>query len=112
MAALTISDSSGPGNKTLTWNTLTASDTFTYVLGDVMIWRNTTGGTLALTVAGAAGALFGIPGYGVLTPTSRVLANIAAGGYGSLHEDDIWQYLQGTVTLTGGSTTQLAIIRR
>lgn len=113
MAALTISSVGGAGAKALTPNTLTASDTFNYEAGDIMILRNATGGALTPKLDGADGTTVGVEGIGDVTVSAGLtLASIAAGAERVIFLDTIRHYLQGTVTITGGTGIICSILRR
>lgn len=113
MAALTISTVSGSGLKTVTANTLTASDTFTYQAGDIMYLRNPTGGALTLTLDGADGTTVGVEGIGDVSVSSGFsTGSIAAAGERVIFLDTIRHYLQGTVTASGASGLICSILRR
>lgn len=113
MAALTISSVGGPGPRTLTPNTLTASDTFTYEPGDIMILRNATGGALTPNFDGADSGVVGVDGWGVLNPApGYTTPSIPAGAERVIFLDTIRFFLVGTVTVTGGTGMICSILRR
>lgn len=113
MAALTISSVGASGDKAVTINTATASDTFAYEPGDILEWRNLTAGTTSLTFTGSGGGIIGVPGYGLInTANPKTMNAVAVNGYGIVYLDDIWQYLQGTVTVTGAAGAAIMIFRR
>jgi len=110
MAALTSTTMQGAGQRTGTPNTLTASDTFTYLpgTGQMLLMYNPTGGTVTPNIKGSAAAAAAIPGLGgtttafnsgldVAIPTLQmVLVNL----------DDSRNYLpdaSGIVTITNGT---------
>lgn len=113
MAALTITAAGGSGAIATTLNTLTASDTFTYVPGDVMTLRNPTAGALVPTLDGADGTVIGLPGVGNVSVAAGItLASIAISGERIIFLDTIAAYLQGLVTVTGGTGLICTIARR
>lgn len=90
---------------TLTRTVLSASDTLTYNQGtrQQLVLFNTTASPVTVTITGSTATTITPPGYGgtvsvasgkaVLVPaTSTVLVDL----------DDIYAYLQGNITLTGG----------
>ncbi len=113
MAALTVSTVTGAGVKTVTVNTLTSSDTFTYQAGDIMYLRNGSGGALTLTLDGADGTTVGVEGVGDVSVASGYsTGSIANGAERVIFLDTIRHYLQGTVTVTGGTGMSCTIMRR
>lgn len=113
MAVIARTNVAGTGRKTLTETTLTASDTFTYGTGDQMILRNPTAGALSPTIDGDAGTTVGVPGVGdVSVASGYAVGSIAAGAMVYINLDTISAYLQGTITITGGTGLVAAIITR
>lgn len=113
MAALTITAAGGAGAIATTLNTLTASDTFTYVPGDIMHLRNATAGALTPNLDGADGTVVGVSGVGNVSVAAGItLASIAAAGERVIYLDTIAAYLLGLVTVTGGVGIICTILRR
>lgn len=90
---------------TLTRTILSASDTLTFNQGtrQFLVLFNTTASPVTATIIGSTATTISPPGYGgtvsvsagkaILVPaTSTVLVDL----------DDIYAYLQGTITVTGG----------
>lgn len=105
VASFTLSGTSAP--VTVTPTTLGASDTLTFASGtdQVLHLHNPTGGSLTLNIDGSGGTTVSIPGSGGNTLDVSTGFNIvvAAGARKSVRLDAIFQYLKGTVTLTGAS---------
>ena len=118
MAAIAITPNA-PNSSTLTRTTLSASDTLAYVpnTGMEMYLANNTGGPLTpLFVGSTAPASALIPGGGGATfspSAGRAIGPIAANTTVKVKLDDLSIYLQGTVTITGGTgiTATVAITR-
>lgn len=91
--------------------TLSSSDTLTYDPSkkQLLVLRNTTAGSLTLTIDGDAGTSVGVPGVGSVSVSSGVNVTVGAGASKSVMLSSISAYLQGVVTLTGasGMTAQL-----
>ena len=113
MAALTVTAAGGTGAISMTINTLTSSDTFTYEPGDIMTLRNPTGGSLTPSLDGDGSTSIGIPGYGTLAVSGgRSLGAIAAAGERIIFLDTIKLFLLGLTTITGGTGLICTIARR
>lgn len=91
--------------------TLGSSDTLTYDSSkkQLLVLRNTTGGSLTLNIDGADGTTVSVPGVGTVNVSSGVNVTVAAGASKSVLLSSIRAYLQGVVTLSGasGMTAQL-----
>jgi len=108
MATITPTSLSGPGVRAVTELTLGASDTFVYDSGkpnSLLYLRNPTGGALSPTITGStASASITVSGYGVVSAAGGyAVGSIAAGGARVIPLDTIKLYLDGTITITGGS---------
>ncbi len=91
--------------RVVTETTMTASDTLTYLpkTGQILILRNATAGALTVTLTGSASVSASFPGVPfVNTSGGFSTGSIAAGTVRAIPLDTIGEYLQGTVTLTGG----------
>ena len=93
--------------RNVTENTLTASDTLTYLpgTGQMLRLRNTTAGALTVTLTGSAAVSKTYADGGVV----NYAAGYSTGSIGAttgdvlIPLDSISGYLQGTVTITGGT---------
>lgn len=106
MAALTLSSKAGPNVRTVTPNTLTSSDTFTYFqgTGQEILLHNPTAGALSPTITGSAAQSLAVPGGGTVNYAAGLaIGSIAAGASRYIDLDEIAQYLVGTITITGGT---------
>lgn len=113
MPAITITNFGGSGAKAVTEVTLTASDTFSYVSGDIMVLRNATAGALTPTLDGADGTIFPVPGLGDVNVAAGFSAGaIPAGQVRAIRLDTISAYLAGVVTVTGGTGLVAFILRQ
>lgn len=108
MAVIAITPNS-IGATTLTRTTMTASDTLAYVPGAGMqlYLANNTAGPLTVTLTGStAPASYVVPGTGgtTIAPSAgKAIGPIATNTTVELSLDDFQLYLQGVVTLTGGT---------
>jgi hypothetical protein len=94
------------GPVVLARTTMTASDTLTYTqgTGQILTLHNNTAGALTVTINGSAVQTLNIPGYGGTVSTAAGKAVAVAVNQTVLVElDDIYSFLQGTVSLTGGT---------
>lgn len=108
MAAITSTSMAGPGVRTLAETTLSASDTLAYdpgVHGSILLLRNPTGGALSPVITGSlASAAILVAGYGnVSAAAGLAVGSIPAGQARAIPLDSVSRYLDGTVTITGGS---------
>jgi uncharacterized membrane protein YoaK (UPF0700 family) len=76
--------------------------TFTRGTGQWLHLRNITGGSLSPVITGsAASSSFGVDGLKpVDTSTGFAVGAIAAAATRAIYLDDIWPYLQGTISIT------------
>src|SRR5437763_2122090 len=98
------------GLTNLTRTTLSASDTLAYVAGSSqqLYLANNTGAAIGpVTITGsAAPATYMIPGTGgtTISPAAgKNIGSVAANSTVELSLDDLSLYLQGNVTITGGT---------
>lgn len=105
MAALTQTSKAGPGARSATPNTLSASDTMVYTpgTGQEIVLHNTTAGSLTVTITGSAATTVFPQGGGSINYASGLAVTVAAGAAYVINCDAIANYLQGTITLTGAS---------
>lgn len=103
------------GGVTLTQTTLTGTaDVFTYRQGSgqILILRNPTGGALSPIIDGDGGTTVAVDGLGVINVGSGyAVGSIAAGAAVSIPLDTIYQYLQGSIAITGGTGLVAALLR-
>lgn len=113
MATIVRTNVAGAGRKTVTETTMTASDTFTYGSGDRLILRNPTGGALSPVIDGDGGSTVDVPGVGSVSVSSGyAVGSIAAGAMVTIDLDTISAYLQGTITVTGGTGLVASILTK
>lgn len=94
------------GAATLTRTTMTASDTLAYVpgSGQVLVMANNTGAGITATFTGSVQPALNVPGYGGTVSVSAGKAVVVgANSTVYLELDSISGFLQGTVTITGGT---------
>lgn len=108
MPALTSTSLRAGGVITPTENTLTSSDTFTWdptVPGAVLVLRNGTGGSLSPTITGStASAAIPVKGFGSVSAAGGLaVGSIAAGATRVIPLDSRREFLQGVITITGGT---------
>ena len=107
MAVIAPTSMQGGGVRATVKTTLTASDTLPYAAGSgqVLILRNPTGGALSPLIDGADGTTINFPGVpAVSVAGGYAVGSIAATtGEVAIPLDTISGYLQGVVTITGGT---------
>jgi hypothetical protein len=85
---------------------LTASDTLTYSQGSrqVLILFNTTASPVPVTLTGSAATTVTPPGFGgTVSVAAGKVVTVPASSTTHVELDDIYAFLQGTVTVTGGT---------
>jgi len=108
MANLTNTSIKAGGVITPTENTLTASDVLTWdgnTAGAILVLRNPTGGALSPTITGSnASAAVPVAGYGTVSAAAGLaVGSIPAGASRVIPLDSRREYLQGVITITGGT---------
>lgn len=106
MATLASTSLSQAGAFTPTQLVLGASDTFTYTadVNSLLVFYNTTGTPVIVTVDGSAGTTVSVPGTGTTTSVAAGVAiTVPANAYKAVRLDTISAYLQGTIAMTGGT---------
>lgn len=107
MAVIAPTTLTGGGVRSVTRTVLSASDTLPFAagFGAVLVLLNTTGGALSPVIDGADGTTVNFPG----APAISVSGGYAVGsipattGAVAIPLDTIGAYLQGVVTITGGT---------
>lgn len=111
MAAIASINAAQVGAFAAAITTLSASDTITFNPGkkQLLVLRNTTGGSLTLNIDGAGGTTVQAPGVGSVNVSAGLNIPVAAGASVAVVLSTVIAYLQGVVTLTGASglTAQL-----
>jgi len=113
MANIVSTTLQGAGSRVVTRTTLTSSDTFTYNQnkGAILILDNVTAGALTVNIDGAGGSTVPVPGIGDISVTAGFsTASIAAGACVAIPLDSIFQYLQGVITVTGGTGIKATLV--
>lgn len=90
----------------VTRTTMTASDTLTYTQGaeQILVLYNTTASPVTVTMVGSAATTVSIPGMGgAINVSAGKTVQVPATGTTVVPLDDYAQYLQGNVTITGGT---------
>jgi len=107
MATIVATDIKGGGVKTITETTLTGTlDTFTYKSGvnQTLIFRNATAGALTPVIDGAGSTTVSVNGIGSIDVSAGYsIGSIAAGAVKSINTESIFEYLKGTIAITGGT---------
>jgi len=115
MATITETAANVLGGVTMTQVALTGTaDTFTYRqgTGQILILRNGTGGALSPVIDGDGGSSVGVDGLGVVSVASGYpVGSIPAGAAVAIPLDTIYQYLQGTISITGGTGLTASLLR-
>ncbi|MCB1321395.1 MAG: hypothetical protein KDK34_14140 [Leptospiraceae bacterium] len=113
MAVITPTETVSTTEVEIARTTLGASDTFAYTEGTTkyLVIDNVTAGSLTPNIDGDGATTAYFPGVGVVDLTGGyTLGSIAAGEIFILDLDHIKQYLQGTITLTGGDAAEAYIL--
>lgn len=105
MAAITSIDGSQKGQFVATGVTLTASDTISLNPSSkqLLVLTNSTAGALTATVVGATAGNADIPGYGPVSVAAGYAIAVPANSAKAVKLADISLYLQGAVSITGGT---------
>ncbi len=105
MATLTQSSTGGPNARTITPQTLTSSDTFTYLPGvrQRLIFMNTTAGSITATITGSTATSIFAPGGGSVNYATGLAVVVPAGAARLVDCDNIANYLVGVIAITGGT---------
>ena len=106
MAAITSIDASQPGVITAAITTLSADDTITFNTNkkQLLVLRNTTGGSLTATIDGSTGTTVNCPGVGPVDVSAGLAIVLAAGVSKAVVLSSISAYCQGIVHITGAAT--------
>lgn len=111
MAAITAINGRQHGSYAAAITTLSSSDTITRDtrFKQLLVLRNTTGGSLTLLIDGDGGTTVNAPGLGSVSVASGYSIAVPAGESRAVDLDTINAYTQGVVTLSGASglTAQL-----
>lgn len=106
MAVIAQTLLTGTGARALTVTTLGASDTLVYKAGarQVLVLDNVTAGALTPKLDGDGGTTVQVAGVGAVDVSAGYTTpSIAAGARFAIPLDTISAFLQGVVTVTGGS---------
>lgn len=111
MAAISSINASQNGAFAAAISTLSADDTITFdpKKKQLLVLRNTTGGSLTVTIDGSDGTTVQVPGIGSVSVASGLAIVVAAGLSVAVVLSTVKHYCQGVVHLTGASglTAQL-----
>lgn len=113
MAAITPTAVGAAGGTVVTVTTLGASDTLTFNASrnPVLILDNVTGGALTPKIDGAGGTTVPVAGVGSVSVASGFTTpSIAAGAKYAIPLKTISAYLQGVITVTGGTGIKASIL--
>ncbi len=115
MAAITATSMGGSGSRVVSRLTLGSSDTMTYNASrnPILILDNVTGGALTPNIDGAGGTTVPVKGVGdVSVSTGYTTPSIASGACVAIPLASISAYLQGVITITGGSGIKASILEQ
>lgn len=114
MATLNNTNARPGGIITAVENTLTASDTLVWdqnTPGAILILRNGTAGALSPVITGSlANTAIAVAGYGTVSAASLAVGSIPAGQTRVIPLDSRKEYLQGTITITGGTGITATVV--
>lgn len=98
----------------ITPTVMASGDTLSYVrgTGQWLHLRNVTGGSLTPVLTGSlAPSSYAVDGAAPInTSTGWSIGAMAAGTTRAIRLDDIWPYLQGTVTITGNAGMEAYVV--
>lgn len=106
MAAISSIDAAQAGSFAAAISTLSADDTITIAPGkkQLLVLRNTTGGSLTATIDGSTGTTVTKPGLGVVNVAAGYAIVVGAGLSVAVVLSTISDYCQGVVHITGAAT--------
>lgn len=113
MATIAATDMTGAGAKAVTVTTMTASDTFTYdaTKRPILVLNNVSGGALTPNIDGDGGTTVNVSGVGSVDVSGGyTFASIADGDVVAVQLNSISAYLQGTITVTGGTGIEASLL--
>lgn len=114
MAVITATSLQGTGWKVGANTTLGASDTLVYdpAKTQVLVLHNVTAGALTPNIDGAsASASIPVAGYGTVNATAGLTsASVAAGSSCSIVLSKNYEYMKGTITITGGDGMEAILL--
>lgn len=112
MAAIASIDANQPDSFAAAITTLSADDTITYNPSrkQLLLFRNTTGGSLTATIDGASGTTVNAPGLGAVNVAAGKAIVVAAGASVGVLLSAISGYLSGVVHITGAATLTVQLI--
>ena len=106
MAAISSIDATQQGPFAAAITTLSADDTITFNANkkQLLVLRNTTGGSLTATIDGSTGTTVNAPGLGAVDVSAGKAIVVAAGVSVAVVLSSISAYCQGVVHITGAAT--------
>lgn len=106
MAAITSINAGQSGAFAAAITTLSADDTITFDAKkkQLLVFRNTTGGSLTVTLDGDGGTTVQAPGVGAVSVASGLAIVVGAGLSVAVVLSTVSAYCQGVVHLTGAAT--------
>jgi len=110
MATISTQSLAQDGVFTLTWSTLTASDTFTLASNQYLLFWNDTAGSLTAVVDGAGSTTKTVDGVGAVDVSAGVSVVVAAGASKVLNCNSRKAFLQGVITITGADGLKCAVV--
>lgn len=113
MATIAATDVSGAGAVSITETTLTASDTFTYdrARNPILTIRNDTAGAITVNIDGDGATSKVVGGIGSVDLSSGYnTPSIAIGAVYAVRLNTIFEYLSGTIAVTGGAGAEATLM--
>lgn len=87
-----------------TKTTLTSSDTISYVPGATLVFYNTTGSNVTLTIDGDGATTIQPAGVGQpISLTAGISLTVDANSFLAVRVDNISAYMKGVIAVTGGT---------
>lgn len=113
MAAITATSMTGSGSRAVVVTTLGASDTLTFNTDKVpvLILNNVSGGALTPLIDGDGGTITPCAGVGDIDVSAGLtLTSIGIGETVAIPLNSISAYLQGVITITGGTAIEATLL--
>jgi len=111
MAAIASIDARQVGAFAAAISTLSADDTITFNAQkkQLVVFRNTTGGSLTATIDGTTGTTVSVSGIGSVSVAAGLAVVVAAGLSVAVVLSTVKHYCQGVVHITGASTLTVQV---
>lgn len=110
MAAIPSISLAQDGVFSVSFSTLTASDTITIAKNQYLLFNNTTVGSLTALIKGGASTNVTVSGVGVVSTSSGVSVVVPQGESRMVNVNSRSEFFKGVVTITGAVGLKLAVL--